>query len=319
MSSPHMYIEHSGDFDRTLVTVYTFAKYNVSPGSKLTVLEYHNLTTEQKLNLNDIYPTNFTSGALQIQYFMQNVENLRNITHRIFSRHNITGPEVDRTAVVCYIYWFDLAPKIINHIKKLSNDTYIDLYIYMCDVNSESHKQKVLDMFTDPQHNIDVYFEWVPNIGRDIWSFLKFIVDDKYQKYKNICKIHTKKSTYLDDDWCDKLLTDLLDPINAKRHYQNLNQSNISSCPVYDLWEISDSRNPNYDYLTRIMNMYDKPLTPNQRYRFGAGTMFWCTTELCRVVNTKMSINYIYEFEPEPISGDGTLAHAWERAFHILS
>jgi hypothetical protein len=320
MSSPHMYVEHFDDFDRTLVTVFTFAKYNGTVGNKLTVLEHGKLSMEQKLSLNDLYPTNFTSGDLQITYFLKNIDNLHNITGRVFSKPG-RGEGLSangKVAIVGYIYWFEYFAEIANYIKKLSTITHIDFYIYMCDVNSEQYKQKALDLFLDKSYDIDIIFEWVPNRGRDIWSFLKFIIDGKYQQYNRICKIHTKKSTYLAENWRSSLLENLLLCENTKHHWATLKQKKISSHGKYMLWETLNSRNPNYDSLSRVMKLYSKSLNTNQKYKFHAGTMFWCTNELCKIVNSQLSINYLYDFEEEPIREDGTLAHGWERAFHLL-
>lgn len=228
----------------------------------------------------------------------------------------------NKIAIVMYVYYSEFVTEMLNRIMKFNNNSKydIDVHMYICRDTGFSHVKKILYEHPINNEELTVYTYPLSNLGRDIMSMLKFIKSKKYQNYAAVCKIHTKNTTYLDTDWrtryLDSLFVDNNDNIND---LINITRPIIQSVKRYDITERYDHGNPNYDSITTLMEKLGKALPPGYRYNYNAGTMFWCNNKYCDKLYRMIDhIDLDTLFEPEPIPGDGTIAHAWERSFFII-
>ena len=68
-----------------------------------------------------------------------------------------------------------------------------------------------------------------------------------------------------------------------------------------------------------VLNKLNIQMIQNQKFKFDAGTMFWCNKQYCDKIYSLLTNEIISMFEPEPIPTDGTVAHAWERIFSQIT
>ena len=312
---PGLYITHD-NFDQTLVTLYTYMKHHQHNPDEIMVVERQPLTHEQKSQIATIMPVTYMSPGPALHKHLTGVNKTQDITGRLFES-SIDGLP-DRVAVVVYVYYVEYWQQILNYIKLLSTITSVDVHVYLCTDNSGQDAERLFKT-TQGENNIRLLMNWTPNKGRDVRSFLRFVVGGKHSNYDYICKIHTKKTTYLDDNWRESYLKQLLNVESAKSTWCKLREGeHISTTDKYNIYEKYVSSNVNFKQLKEILKLYRHRLKLHSRYSFSAGTMFWCTSGFCDKVAAKINNKYLDKFEPEPIGNDGSLAHAWERAFHII-
>lgn len=314
---------YTGNFEKLLVSIYTCAQYSNYIYEKIAIIQQHQLTVDELNTLNSITPVVALSTGQESEKYFNSATNLTDITDKVFERPDSSvkveqtiNNSNNRVAVVVYVYYYDYWSEIFNHIKLLSSITSVDVYVYLCDNNSPDIAKKIYTYSN--VKNINIILNWVSNKGRDVRSFLKFIIDGNYNKYKFIAKVHTKKTTYLDKNWRGNFLDELLKPESAKRYWKTLGSQELTSVNKYSIHEKYVSTNPNFRFMSSIIKMYNKKLSVGHTYKFTAGTMFWCTGDYCSRIHEKLQAKYLNEFESEPIQNDGSLAHAWERAFHII-
>jgi rhamnosyltransferase len=161
----------------------------------------------------------------------------------------------------------------------------------------------------------------VENRGRDVLPFVHLINRGLLENYEIVCKIHSKKSLYSEkgSQWRQEILTELLGTKSNLISILNEFRTN----PKIGIF------GPSKTYLTqpeywganreRLQSLAAKLRLTNGeiQLRFFAGTMFWIrSTILKRIADLKLTPE---DFEEECGQQDGTLAHAIERLFLILS
>ena len=317
---PPVYITYDWDFDSILVSLYTFIKYNYDDYEYITVIENQEMSDDHKQQLSTI--TNllrYIPTGKQVERFISSNPNIIDITGRLFEHRLTEGVKPKPVAIVVYVYYFEYWQQILNYIKKFSSINPVDIHVYLCDNNSPEIASQIFKSVQSTP-DIQLIFNWTKNKGRDVRSFLRFIIDKKYKQYDYICKLHTKKTTYLDNNWREVYIDRLLsaERFLTYRKYLDDEIKGITSVDKYLIHEKYSSSNINYKQLKSVLSMYDSKSIHNNRYSFYAGTMFWCNNNFCNNINKNIDLKYLDRFEPEPINSDGSLAHAWERAFHII-
>lgn len=327
MNRSAIYIRHTDDVDHTVVTLYTFIKYVPDFTGKVFIIA-EDLPVDIVNIINDIYAnvTIIKPGA-ECKNMLIEYKDVLDVTGKIFEHPPIPDDvDVDdwkpKIAVVAYVFYTEYYQEIYNHVVKLSNSLKIDidLHVYLCDINSVSTGQQILTN-QDRGSNVNVILNWTANKGRDVRSFLNFIKNKTYKGYDLICKVHTKKTTYLHDNWREVYLDRLLSPDSYKQHVDNFSKNGvqISSVTKFEIHEKHVNINNNYESLRQLCSELKVKLNHMGRYKFHAGTMFWCTSKFCEKIDNSIDLKtHVETFPNEPIKNDGTLAHAWERVFWLL-
>ena len=330
MSFNDVYLRNEDDEDQTIVTIYTYLKHNPSFTGKIYIISKHSLRNDTYEILEELYDNIIViKPGLECKKMMMSGQNLDDITGNIYtdlSQAKGSNTETDvklKIAVVCYVYYVEYFAEMYNQVDRLSKhlNRGIDMYVYVCDTNSA---QQVTDLMNlqNPKSKVNILLQWVKNKGRDVRSFLKFIDSGNYKNYDLICKIHTKKTTYLHDNWREVYLERLLSPEDYDKHAGNLieNTQGISSVDKFKIQEKHVVTTLNYKSLKILSNLIPLKVNHMKTYTFCAGTMFWCTQAYCNHIKESINdlSNHIEQFPDEPIKNDGTLAHAWERAFWLL-
>jgi len=324
------YIRYSGphDDEQTLVTLYTYKVYSQLSHEVYIICD--SITEHVKEAIISIEPdVNFLSPGPECKKLLVGEKECYDITGVVYS-DNITYTEhnnitIDthkpKLAVVCYVFYPQYYQEMYNHVHNLSEslNSRIDLYVYFCDVNSANDMKRLLKNQT-PNSKVNIILISTKNTGRDVRSFLMFVKQKYYKQYDYICKIHTKKTTYLHDKWRQSYLQQLLEPSEYQSHESRLKAkpNMISSVEKFRVYEKHIHTNVNYSYLERLNKTFKLELNFNCSFSFYAGTMFWCTKNYCNVIDHTISQSDVDSFESEPIKNDGSLAHAWERVFSLL-
>ena len=334
-----VYISHHNE-DETIVTLYTYVNNeNTSVDVTVYILcETKNITSEFEQALNSIHPVVFVNRGTECKKYLSRHKRHIDITGKTFiniiagstkteatSTAKLPEPEQKKIAIVGYIFYPEYFTSMYNHAARLAkeNNTVIDFYFYLCDTNSSKHMAKI---FIDHTHNhkcnkhVNLIGSWCKNKGRDVRPFLSFITNGYYKKYDLICKIHTKKTTYLHPEWRDTYLERLLHPNEFSKHIDKLtiNKVGITSIDMFKIEDVHNASSSNYISLGKLFQFLKLPLKEFQKFSFIAGTMFWCDKNYCRKVDEKIDAQHLECFPNEPITDDGTLAHAWERAFWMI-
>lgn len=316
------YIRHldHANSEQLCLAIYNFLKNNPLPDS-IYVIEHVNLKQQYKNILNKLTHVTYITPDKFLNIF-SNCKNPVEIHMHgqpisIYETKSIQ--ENNHTAIVVYIYYIEFVREIVEYIEKFNYIVPVDVHMYVC---CEIKLHDVIDIVNSINSKITYKYETVPNMGRDVYSFLKFIQNKKYLQYKNICKIHTKKTSYLDPNWRSNYLKYLLDPNIFKTEiYTKLNVDIpiITSNERYIVTEHYNTHNNNYDSITNVCKQINKTIYRHARYQFAAGTMFWINDHYCeRLYNHVKYVDIENSFPPEPCSLDGTNAHAWERIFYML-
>jgi lipopolysaccharide biosynthesis protein len=170
-----------------------------------------------------------------------------------------------------------------------------------------------------------------PNLGRDVWPFLRWLATPGIERYAYVLKLHSKKSMHIDDavrtpmgsgdDWRNRTIaglvgsrervSQLLAALDARREVGIVAPSGF----LYDqiAWRAATGRT--LEMLRRRLAI-EQPLGGG----FPAGTMFWARVEsllpLARALSSDPSL---VDFEREAGQVDGTLHHAYERLFPLVA
>lgn len=317
--------------DMAVVTLYSYIT-NVRERADKIAIVYDNISETMQEALLSIHDVQFVKLGKECKKLLNNYPNNVDITGLVFEptrestcskdRTDMTTNPVEyRIAVVCYVFYTEFYQQMYNYVHNLSShlNRQIDMYVYYCDVNSAATLKRMLVNRTAGS-KVNVIATYTQNTGRDVRTFLKFIKQKLYLNYDYICKIHTKKTTYLTDDWRGIYLDRLLEPAEFKNHIKKLDHTplKISSVDKFKVHEKFNYSNINYKHLSNLNKKLNLQLTFNNSYVFYAGTMFWCTPAWCENIDNIIDDTHTDNFEQEPIRDDGSLAHAWERTFSII-
>ena len=298
--------------ERTTVSFYTYIKTLLKPTDVIYIICHEEISESDKKILLTLHDVNFITPGPEVKNMFVKYPKHLDITGKVFHKSS-----ADKTAVIAYVYYYEYWMEIYNHVKKLSLYEPIDLHVYLCNTCSTKHARHI--MSCEQNDRLKIYFNWTENNGRDVRSFLTFIKNKHYLKYSKICKVHTKKTVYLDNEWRSNYLYRLLSPDYVNEHWEKLKYGHaIASLDRYLIHEKYMLTNTNYKNMSKVLKLMDLNLHEMSRFSFYAGTMFWCSYDMCKNIDSKITKDHLKEFEQEPIDNDGSLAHAWERIFSLL-
>lgn len=216
------------------------------------------------------------------------------------------------TAVILHLFYPDLWPECEALLACL--DGKFDLCVTIPSV-VEFPNERVTRKY--PQASI----YRCENRGRDIAPFLAAFTRIFPFQYRYLCKIHAKKSTYLEDgnDWRQDMFAQLL----GSREQVALAKQAFDSNPALGILApkgyVVSSDFYGKANLRKVALLAERAGVPwdNSPFAFVAGSMFWFRPDaLARLISLPISGR---DFEAEQGQVDGTLAHAFERFFGLLA
>lgn len=155
-----------------------------------------------------------------------------------------------------------------------------------------------------------------PDTGRNFGSLFELARNSHWDESLLVCHLHTKKSPQFEDKktgegWLDFLLQSLFSGViqtglrTISAHFSSKQDLGLVF-PVDPLLIGTDS---NVTHINTIVEKFGLS-SPGYQEDFPVGGMFWIRGNVIRMVAQRFEA---LEFEPEPISTDGSVAHAIER------
>ncbi len=226
------------------------------------------------------------------------------------SDHNRRFVRRSNVAIIFHCFHEDVAHEIVQRYLQQHNAD-VDIFIT---VGSDV----TLDCLQYLERSLEnIFFVREENRGRDIRPFLKALGILGELGYDYGCKIHTKKSPYLEDGagWRDALINPLLgsrDSVRQALRIFSLEPDLGLLVPPGSLRDLSvkDTHNGNTAWLNVLLRRLGRTdIIDTYRILFPAGSMYWFR------VSALAGLEQINQdaFELEVGQRDGTLAHAIER------
>lgn len=227
-------------------------------------------------------------------------------------RHRVSNAKV---AVVIHLFYKDLLLEILNELDNILEP--FDLFI---STPFEADLPLIIDATDSIGLNVTLLL--VNNQGRDVGPFIALYRTGQLDKYDAVLKLHSKRSKYSEkgDLWRRELITSLCG--DSLTILKTLGLLREGKCGI-----IGPARffltNPGYWganrlQLIKILNDCGLEIDCNSaELAFFAGTMFWFSPSVLRLIHDCSSASVTFELENG--KQDGTLAHAWERAFCIIA
>ncbi|NPD83640.1 glycosyltransferase [Lentimicrobium sp. L6] len=222
-----------------------------------------------------------------------------------------------KVAIVCHLYYFDLADEIIEYLKNIPIS--FDIFIS----TRANYIEKVNVLFSSKFKGSQVLVKSFSNKGRDIFPFVSYY-KSHLQNYDLVCKIHSKKSPHNLhlEGWRKYLLEQL---IGGKAPIKKILHSFKSDKKLGVVWPIEypylsvvykDNDWINDDASAKFYQSHSKlPKIRSTRsdfnFEFPTGSMFWFRPQSFKEL---LQLNIQMEdFEEEKNQLDYTLAHYLER------
>ncbi|WP_321334861.1 glycoside hydrolase family 99-like domain-containing protein [Breoghania sp.] len=220
------------------------------------------------------------------------------------------------TAVVAHLYYDELFEELQEHIKAVNQ---ADVFFSVSANIPPQRCKAIIDTF--PNARLAIF----PNRGRDIQPFLHALRFLRKEGYEVACKIHGKRSPQRSDG--NQLRGGALNSLlGSKTNVERIlarfqeNQSLGIIAPNGSLLNLGE---PNRNVLNRawLDRLFDAlgmgELTGSYNCDFVAGSMFWFRVEaLAKLDELDLKAD---QFEDELGQVDGTLAHAVERLFAVVT
>lgn len=265
---------------------------------------------ERSIDRNrDLYAPG-SSGLAELQHhgdplgiIMQSIESVRN---RVANA---------RIAVVVHLFYIDLFEEILDDLKNIV-ESY-DLYIT---TPFEADIPQIIEA-TDRRG------QWVAvqlcrNKGRDVGPFVALYRTGRLDHYDAVLKLHTKKSRYSDqgDFWRRQLYKPLCgDSMTTQKTLRLIRERGCGVLgPAHYFLTRQEFWGANRTRLADILkNCNVKHNSAEPELAFFAGTMFWFAPKAMAALHA--ATGETVDFDLENGMQDGTLAHAWERAFCLIA
>jgi lipopolysaccharide biosynthesis protein len=219
---------------------------------------------------------------------------------------------IEKLAIIIHAYYGDILHEILDYLGRTDTAECKLFITYPSD--KEKEIQLVLNNCT-----FDYEFLLVENRGRDILPFIKTAEKAISQGFDLILKVHTKKSDHrmTANLWRKEIYTALLPEKQRVKVIDLFNNNQDVGIlgpaghivPMHLYYGINAKA---IGYLCRQMGIDTRVING---LSFVAGSMFYIRKEALEpLLNLKMPDEV---FEPEAGQTDGTMAHAFERAFSI--
>ena len=220
---------------------------------------------------------------------------------------------VGRIAVVVHLFYPELWEEMADAIRNIDQlfDLFVTLVANISDKAAASIKEDFPNayIYTFPQDR-----------GRDIARFIALLQTGALFRYDLICKVHSKRSTYVADG--DEWRRQLIDGILGSKEQVNQILAHFDSDP--DLGMVVANGNiyggeacwsGNEAYLDKLLPRIGISTNYSDR-SFPGGGIFWCRAFLLRsLLGSGIRLN---DFELEPMPVNGALGHAAERMYGLI-
>ncbi|PID48142.1 MAG: hypothetical protein CR967_01255 [Proteobacteria bacterium] len=292
---------------------------DISVEHLLNKSKYFDKDTYMELNKLPI-SVNPNNHFAQIGFFHKKVFSLQNNYKDLFLEfiniHNSKISTSSNNVVVIHIYYEEYIDEFLTLIEQYPDIDFIFTVVFSITTYS-------LAKLLVSKYRIFIF----ENMGRDVYPFLKILPFLFECNYKNVCKLHGKKSIKFvpiekfnfiknGDQWRVDLISKLLG--NKKIVKENiglLNEQDISMLiPKKYALPYKEFKGRNKEKVKDLLSKID--IAYHEDFIFSAGTMFWCKMEILRPL-LKLDVKKMFEKEGGEI--DGTDAHALERIFGMLA
>ena len=253
--------------------------------------------------------TQFTKATLA-----QSINKTTAITPHTLGNHvNSDNKENQHVlAIVIHAFYFDIFTRIIEKTRSIGIPYTIYITTHKGIAQEVSNHMRSLGL----NPHIEVY----DNKGRDILPFLKIIKLVKTNGHQVLLKLHTKKSPHKFNGgkkWCDRMVNTLLEKSTVDKSIESFTlypEIGIIG-PYKHLYPIWLKGNSNILAIKKLAGQIAYEGDISDVY-FVGGTMFYARINTFdRLINPGIKDT---DFEKEPISTDGTLAHVLERFFGLV-
>ena len=229
-----------------------------------------------------------------------------------------------KIAIHLHLYYTDQISKFVDHFKNVGKP--FDLFVSVPDNTNYGTEWYASEFRNNLNLVVNITVEKVPNQGRDlapmIITFSKRLLD-----YDIVGHFHTKKSPHNPalQSWCQEIL-DLLTGkrgLGASNTEEIFDLLNGKASIVYAQAPLAILEDRTGWASNKAVALSLSKFMPNINVKdfdvieYPRGSMFWADVE-CLKPLLNLPLRYI-DFPEEPISEDGTLAHAIERILLILT
>lgn len=218
-------------------------------------------------------------------------------------------------AIVLHLFYRDMWDEFLPILQAQLFE--FDLFVLLTQGASEiSIRASILHSFPEAQ-------VWTfPNHGRDILPFLHLAQSGVLQRYKAVCKLHTKRSPHRADgaQWRQALVSGVLgDPLTTKRALDAFLSDQRAGLWVADGHLIAGAQwwGPNKRRAQDLLDRFGMdPKEQADQLEFAAGSIYWIK-DAALAAYAALPVAAA-DFEPEMGQVDGTTAHALERVLGLV-
>jgi lipopolysaccharide biosynthesis protein len=216
-------------------------------------------------------------------------------------------------AVVVHLYYPDIWKEMRAAIGRIPYD--FDLFVTLV-AGTSDHMENVIR--ADFPH---VYvFTFSEDRGRDIARFIALLQTGVLFQYELICKLHSKRSTYVSDgdEWRRSLIDGILGDSDRIRHIvENFRSDSDLGMVVADgnIFSGSERWTGNEAFLNILLPRIGITTDVDGK-RFPGGGIYWIRPLILRtLLGAGLDVS---DFEPEPMPVNGALGHAVERMVGLI-
>ena len=223
-----------------------------------------------------------------------------------------------KVAIHLHVFYIDIFEMYLKYLNSIS--ITFDLFITTDTTDKELQIQKCLENSKILNHLKQIII--IENIGRDILPWLT--ISNILNKYDIVGHFHTKKSIHLNDNfentWLLDILENLLSPINfIMKTFQDNSDIGIVIPDISSVFRLDTYIHYKDKKDLKSLNNIWKKLNCQKYLDFklldtiimSYGNMFWYRPN---ALNALFNYGYSnFNFPPEPISNNSTLAHLLER------
>ena len=224
-----------------------------------------------------------------------------------------------KIAVQVHVYYEDLINEIIN----VTNNIPIqyDLYISTTSMTKANNiEEYIKNKSLARNYEIKIY----ENKGRDVFPFL-LQLKEKYKKYKYVCHLHTKKTTFMSfgDEWRQYLYNNLLGNkaiiSEILTDFENNDKIGFIFPEAFHKViiqygiELTEKDKYYMDFL--LKKLYKNSYRIGSQLEFPEGDMFWAKIDSIYQIFT---LNLSNDIPQENKQVDGTIMHGIERIWLYL-
>jgi len=220
-----------------------------------------------------------------------------------------------RVAVALHLFYVDLLEEILDYLENICEP--FDLFIT---TPFEADVPRILA--TTGKRGLAVTIALTENKGRDVGPFLSLLRARMLDKYDAVLKLHSKKSLYSEQgkSWRRQILAPLCgDSLTVFKSLALVRRPDVGVVGPSRYFLTNEKYwGANKGNLHTILTAGGvQKAAADPALAFFAGTMFWFKPAALFAIHAMPEA--VFEFEAENGKQDGTLAHAWERAFCQLA